>query len=59
MSDNIDKWCVMCGAAPDEPCTTISGDEAGSTRPLPHFYRGSDERPAVPVKDEPPRWTHA
>lgn len=54
----LDKWCVMCGAAPGQPCTVISGDpdegeKPGDVRAHPHFYRGSDTKPAVAVKDEP------
>jgi hypothetical protein len=58
MSGNIDKWCVMCGAAPGEPCTVISGDpeageKPGDIRREPHFYRNSDTKPAVLIPDEP------
>lgn len=52
----IDRWCIMCGAAPGEPCTVISGGDglnAGDVRPQVHFYRFSTEKPAVTVSDEP------
>lgn len=49
----ISKWCPMCGAAPGEPCTTISGDEAGQPRAWPHFYRHNDHPIPVAIKDEP------
>jgi hypothetical protein len=55
----LDKWCVICGAAPGESCTIISGDpeageKPGDPRPHPHFYRSSDTKPAILIPDEPP-----
>src|SRR4051812_6286627 len=54
----LDKWCQMCGAAPGEFCTIISGDpeageKPGDVRYHPHFYRSSDTKPGVLVPDEP------
>jgi hypothetical protein len=54
----LDKWCIMCGAAPGEPCKVIGPDapgvHPGDVRAEPHFYRGNDEKPAVLIPDEPP-----
>jgi hypothetical protein len=54
----IRKWCPMCGAAPGEACTVISGDpdageKPGDLRSEPHFYRHTDHPIPVLVKDEP------
>lgn len=52
----IDKWCVMCGAAPGEPCKVISGGDGlnpGDIRPDVHWARNSDEKPSVLIPDEP------
>lgn len=54
---DINKWCIMCGAAPGEPCEVISGGdglEPGDERPDPHFCRSNDEKPTVLIPDEPP-----
>lgn len=56
---DIRKWCPMCGAAPGEPCTVISGsgeegDRTGDVRPDPHFYRHNDHPIPVLIPDEPP-----
>jgi hypothetical protein len=70
-TEKIEKsWCIMCGAAPGNPCTVISTVEpdseyvkeghgppqtAGEPRSRPHFYRGGlDHKPAVTVANEPP-----
>jgi len=57
--DRLSFWCQMCGAAPGEPCTVISGsggdgDRPGDVRPDPHWHRSATERPGVLVPDEPP-----
>lgn len=56
--DQIQKWCGMCGAAPGDPCTVVSGsgrpgDRPGDVRPEPHFYSAGDTKPVVLWKDEP------
>lgn len=48
----------MCGAAPGEDCQVVSGsgrpgDRPGDVRSEPHFYRGSDTKPAVLWSEEP------
>ena len=62
MTERVDRrlsyWCQMCGAAPGDPCTVVSGsgepgDRPGDTRPEPHFYRSSPHKPAVLIPDEP------
>jgi hypothetical protein len=50
---DVGKWCQMCGAAPGEPCTIVSGIDAGAVRPGVHWHRSADERPVVLVPDEP------
>lgn len=53
---SIDKWCMMCGAAPGEPCKVISGGEGlhpGDVRPDVHFSRNSDSKPNILIPDEP------
>jgi hypothetical protein len=55
--NKIDGWCIMCGAAPGEPCTVISGDpEAGEypgmIRSEVHFYRGNKEKPVMTISEE-------
>jgi hypothetical protein len=59
-AETKDAYCIMCGAAPGEPCTVISGDpeageKPGDVRATPHFYRGAAGGPTPPfvaVKDE-------
>jgi hypothetical protein len=58
-----DKWCMVCGAAPSEPCTYTSTvhDEhhdqtAGEVRDGDHWARGQDKEPAVLLRNEP-SWT--
>lgn len=57
--DSLTYWCQMCGAAPGESCTVISGsgkpgDRPGDRRSEPHFYRSSPHKPVVLIPDEPP-----
>jgi len=54
----LDSWCLMCGAAPGDPCKVISGEgneKPGGERRYLHSARGGlDHKPAVTVPDEPP-----
>jgi hypothetical protein len=55
---DIRKWCPMCGAAPGDRCTIISGDpergeQPGDVRAVPHFYRHNDKPIPVLIPDEP------